>query len=63
VVNAILQKPIAGAQIKGEFGVYAGSFDTAKCTGILAMPLFGFRLIHANYVFLRALTRHNQTCY
>jgi iron complex outermembrane receptor protein len=41
VVNAIYKKPHAGAQIKGEFGVYAGSFDTREMYGNIAMPLFG----------------------
>jgi outer membrane receptor protein involved in Fe transport len=41
VVNAIYKKPYAGEPVKGQVGVYAGSFDTREMYGNVSMPLFG----------------------
>lgn len=53
VVNAIYKKPEAGQPVKGEVGVYVGSFDTREMYGNVAFPLFGSDQ-HAFMVFGRS---------
>jgi outer membrane receptor protein involved in Fe transport len=41
VVRVNYKQPYAGEPMKGEFGVYGGSFDTRELYGNVSMPLFG----------------------
>ncbi|MEE4110358.1 MAG: TonB-dependent receptor, partial [Halieaceae bacterium] len=41
VVRVNYKQPYAGEEIKGELGVYGGSFDTREMYGNISLPLFG----------------------
>nr|WP_241262971.1 TonB-dependent receptor [Parahaliea mediterranea] len=53
VVNVFYKKPHAGEPVKGEIGVYGGSFKTREIYGNVSMPLFGTDN-HALMVFGRS---------
>lgn len=53
VVNVFYKQPYAGEPVKGEIGVYGGSFKTREMYGNVSTPLFGTEN-HALMVFGRS---------